>query len=70
MTTSELIDALGGPSAVARALSVPISTVHSWKTKGGIPRWRQDAVADLARSAGVDCDFAVPEPSAPTSEAA
>lgn len=33
---NEVIDAMGGTSAVARMLSAPVSTVHSWR-KIGIP---------------------------------
>lgn len=35
----QLIDALGGTTAVARMTEAPVSTVHSWR-KNGIPRSR------------------------------
>jgi hypothetical protein len=65
MMIQELIVALGDTTAVARALGEPITTVQSWKTKGRIPRWRQAAVADLARASGVPCDFTTDVASAP-----
>ncbi|MGK2287323.1 carph-isopro domain-containing protein [Pedomonas sp. V897] len=42
-----MIDELGGTTAVARAIGVPVSTVHSWR-KNGIPHWRHDAIQKLA----------------------
>lgn len=40
MTDSELIDALGGPSAVAKLLEVTPQAVSQWRDKG-IPRARR-----------------------------
>jgi DNA-binding transcriptional regulator YdaS (Cro superfamily) len=40
MTDSELIDALGGPSAVAKLLEVTPQAVSQWREKG-IPRARK-----------------------------
>lgn len=36
-TVSELIEALGGSTQLARRLSVPVSTVGAWKARGSIP---------------------------------
>lgn len=47
MDASDLIERLGGTSAVARRLSEPVSTVQSWKTKNRIPRWRLAQVQAL-----------------------
>jgi hypothetical protein len=44
----DIIDDFGGTSAVARLISAPISTVHSWR-KNGIPASRL-AHMRLARS--------------------
>ena len=54
MTVAGLIDALGGTSIVARALGEPVTTVHAWKVKGRLPRWRRPALLELAREKGVD----------------
>ena len=53
-TISELIEALGDCTAVGRAVEAPVTTVHSWKSKGVIPRWRLPAVLELARQKGID----------------
>lgn len=47
MDAANLIERLGGTSAVARRLSEPVSTVQSWKTKNRIPRWRMKQVQAL-----------------------
>jgi hypothetical protein len=39
MNASQIIDSLGGTSAVAKMIEAPISTVHSWR-KIGIPASR------------------------------
>jgi hypothetical protein len=38
-----------GPTALAKALDEPISTVQSWKVKGAIPRWHRASILDAAR---------------------
>jgi len=50
---SELIDALGGTSAVSRMTKAPTSTVHSWR-KNGIPASRMDHLRLAAKEAGVE----------------
>jgi hypothetical protein len=47
-TASEIIDALGGTSAVARELELPPSTVSSWKSGDRIPKWRMPGVQAMA----------------------
>lgn len=51
ISTSRLIDALGGTSEVARLIHCPISTVHSWR-KNGIPQSRLAHVRLAAAAAG------------------
>lgn len=51
---SEIIAALGGTSAVARELELPPSTVSSWKTGSGIPKWRMPGIRLMADRLGVD----------------
>jgi hypothetical protein len=42
-----------GISAVAKALGLNPSTVHSWTTKNHIPRWWQKELLALAHDKGV-----------------
>ncbi|MFQ3666662.1 MAG: hypothetical protein SNJ79_11655 [Sphingomonadaceae bacterium] len=35
----------GAITDVARLLSVPVTTVHAWKTRGRVPSWRISALA-------------------------
>lgn len=51
---ANIIAALGGTSAVARELDMPPSTVSSWKSGAGIPRWRMAGIEALAQKLGVD----------------
>ena len=44
-----VIDALGGTSAVARRISAPVSTVHSWRSIG-IPASRLAHLELLAKA--------------------
>lgn len=37
----QILDTLGGTTAVAKLIGAPVSTVHSWRKKG-IPAWRID----------------------------
>lgn len=48
----QVIDALGGTTAVAQAIEAPTSTVHSWRTIG-IPRSRLAHLRLLARAKGI-----------------
>lgn len=61
MTDSELIDKLGGPAALARALGLTpersrVQRVHNWR-KRGIPAqiWldHADTLAEMQRQAGL-----------------
>ena len=49
----DIIERLGGTSAVAAALSLTPSTVSSWKTSGRIPRWREPALIAAAKLKGM-----------------
>lgn len=53
-TAQQVIEAFGGLSKAARALGLPITTVHSWKESGRIPRWRVQAITDAAAKLGVE----------------
>ena len=70
-----IIDGLGGTSAVAKMMTAPVSTVHSWR-KNGIPlsrmahlklivqaeglAWPLDTARAGAQSSGKPGDFAAP----------
>lgn len=58
MTTTQIIDALGGTSFVAKSLDLTPSTVSSWKTSGNIPKWRMDNIKRLADEKGVSLTVA------------
>ena len=51
MTASQIIEYLGGPTAVSRLLDAPLSTVFSWG-KRGIPKSRMAHIVLAARAAG------------------
>lgn len=49
-----VFEAFGGTTALAEALNgEPITTVHSWKRSGRIPRWRKRQIAAAARERGI-----------------
>lgn len=47
-----VLDALGGTSAVAKRISAPVSTVHSWRTIG-IPASRLAHLQMIADAEGL-----------------
>ncbi len=49
---NQVIDALGGTSAVAKAIEAPTSTVHSWRTIG-IPSSRMAHLRLIAQTMGI-----------------
>ena len=65
----QIIDALGGTTAVAREIEAPVSTVHSWR-KNGIPASRLSHLRLLAKVKGVTVPTPTPTPTEPTTEAA
>jgi hypothetical protein len=48
MTAKDIVDRLGGVSAVAREMGVPLTTVSSWARFNSIPLWRQPKLLELA----------------------
>jgi len=52
MTHLDIIAALGGYRAIADALALPITTVHSWHARG-IPPKRWPSVLEIAAERGV-----------------
>lgn len=61
----QVIDALGGTTAVATAIEAPTSTVHSWR-KIGIPSSRMAHLKLVAMQQGVE----LPEPPAEAAQEA
>lgn len=51
-TVPEILKVLGGVTAVSNATGIPISTVHSWKRTGFVPRWRIPTLIALAKRLG------------------
>lgn len=52
---NQIIDAIGGTTAVAKLTSIPLSTVHSWR-KNGIPASRLAHLKLAARAAKIRVD--------------
>ena len=44
MTAIQMIDALGGSTAAADKLGIPMTTVATWKQRNHIPQWRMAGV--------------------------
>jgi len=64
MTARQIIETLGGVSAVATALGVPKTTIYSWGQFNSIPPWRQPKLLELAVRCNVPLtttDFPAPE---------
>jgi hypothetical protein len=60
----QIVMKLGGITAVATHLNVPISTVSSWGRANRIPEWRQPKLLELAAQMDValsTTDFPHPE---------
>jgi hypothetical protein len=64
MTASDIIELLGGVTAVSKHLGVPLTTVSSWGRWNQIPAWRQPELLRLAGALGKALSTAdFPEPS-------
>ena len=64
MTAREIINRLGGVSAVSDALGVPKTTIYSWGQTNQIPSWRQPKLLELAVRCNetlTTTDFPAPE---------
>ena len=57
-TTPDILTALGGPSAVAHALNLGVTTVGQWKARGAIPDRYRNAILILAKRTKVRLDHA------------
>lgn len=51
-----VIDALGGSTAVSRKTGAPLSTVHSWR-KNGLPPSRLEHLKLIATHEGIEIDW-------------
>ena len=64
MTALEIIQRLGGVSAVSKELGVPLTTVSSWGRFNQIPPWRQLKLLELAAARNeplATTDFPAPD---------
>lgn len=57
MSVAEIIDDLGGTTAVAEAVGVAAPVVSNWRARDRIPADRWAALVDLARSRGKSITF-------------
>lgn len=48
-TVPDIIEQLGGATAISSQIDVPLTTVHSWKRVGYVPAWRVPALVKLAK---------------------
>jgi hypothetical protein len=55
---SHIIETLGGTTAVASDLKLPVTTVHGWERRNFIPDWRRAPLIELAMAKGVDLSTA------------
>ena len=53
MTALDIIQRLGGVTAVSKKLGIPLTTVSSWGRSNRIPDWRQPKLLELASQEGV-----------------
>lgn len=51
-SVSDVIEAVGGVTAVSRALGKPVGTVSAWKTRESIPSEQHAALVDAAQALG------------------
>ena len=65
----QIIDALGGSTAVSRMMDAPLSTVHSWR-KNGVPRSRLAHLRLLAsvEKPEIDIDLIVARGTSPVEQ--
>jgi hypothetical protein len=54
--SDELIDSLGGTTAISRMVQAPVSTVHSWRRKG-ISASRLAHLKLAVQTAGLEADW-------------
>ncbi len=48
MTVDQIMERLGGFVEIADKTGIPATTVHSWKRKNFVPKWRQPVLLELA----------------------
>jgi len=51
-TVPDIIEALGGVTAISNETGIPLTTVHSWKRARFVPRWRVPTLVALASKLG------------------
>lgn len=51
-TVADILESLGGVSAVSKETGIPITTVHTWKRTGFVPHWRIPTLVKMAKRLG------------------
>jgi hypothetical protein len=54
---ADIVEAFGGPTALASALNRPMTTVASWAVRGSIPVEYWPELVDLAKTADIDLTY-------------
>jgi len=58
MTAQDLIDSLGGPTAVGNAIGIRMATVSAWSQRGRIPVIYWDGLIKFAKTREHALDYA------------
>ncbi len=72
-TIPNIIEELGGVTVIAAGTGIPLTTVHSWKRAGFVPRWRVPTLVEFAKTVGkpiTEASFPASRPAASTRAAA
>ena len=54
MTVKKAIEALGGLTAAARQIGVPVTTVQWWRDHDRIPHWREHQLRAACEKNGIE----------------
>lgn len=51
-TVRDILQELGGVSAVSTETGIPLTTVHSWARSGAVPEWRVPVLVQMGAKVG------------------
>lgn len=70
-TVPDILNELGGVTAISNETGIPLTTVHSWKRTGFVPPWRVPTLVLLAQRLGksiTEASFPQRKPPVPVDE--